>query len=117
MEPLDDVVEVIGQVGMRNVFAASMMARGLALDHTSLLVCSSPSNVYEPSPMSADPTPFDYDEIMHLIAALHDGDVTSITAVDSPDFSDNDDTNRDREYWSETLSATAEIDGAIGQIQ
>lgn len=128
MEPLDDVIDVIGLTGMRNVFAASMLARHQSLDHTSLIVCASPGRELEHRPVPSNGPNFEFDEVTQLIAALHDGDISSVVSADSLLQEQNDVahahpavqktapwTHRDADYWSRELRRTAEIDAAISR--
>jgi len=127
MEPLDDVVEVIGLNGMRNVFAASMMARQLALDHTSLVICTSSGQHLEPAPLLDASSPFNYDEVMQVIASLHDGDPSCVEDAGSlaQELADalpahpmgEPNTMRDAAFWEQIIAKTTRVDEAIEKIR
>ncbi len=114
MEPLDDVADVIGLSGLRNVFAASILARQLALDHTSLIICASAGRDHEPTPVSDPAPPFDYDEVMQVIASLHDGDPACVSkSVDSRNTLPDESPQRDKAFWTAVIEETPSIDAAI----
>jgi hypothetical protein len=104
-----------------------MIARQLALDHTSLVICTASGQDFEPAPLLDASSPFDYDEVMQVIASLHDGDPSCVENAGSmaQEFADAlsahpmSDPNalRNAGFWEQIVAQTNGVDEAIEKIR